>query len=36
VQKQIDEQADIYEFLFRYLTGATVGETVAVDSEHLR
>jgi prolyl oligopeptidase len=36
VQKQIDEQADAHEFLFRYLTGATVGETVATDSEHLR
>jgi len=36
VQKQIDEQADVHEFLFRYLTEATVGETVATDSEHLR
>jgi prolyl oligopeptidase len=36
VDKQIDEQADAHEFLFRYLTRATVGETVATASEHLR
>ena len=36
VQKQIDEQADTHEFPFRYPTEATVGETVATDSEHFR
>ena len=26
VSKQIDEQADIYEFLFQYVTGTTLNE----------
>ena len=36
ISKQIDEQGDIYAFLFTYLTGASVSEQLRRDRERTR